>query len=198
MILWAASAALALLLQAPPAPAQPPPSHAYIGGFCAPIAGGYAQGTELNRHLASWGAKPAGSAEGDALRPVDLLLPGQLFRFDAPEPYAFVEPRTGACALVWTGPSLPADARAELDSGTLPTGEGGAAVRWRRVRPGFAGRPPPPRWLMTIGAATDRGLCAEVDADLRRRDGQPLTVVRLSPCRLASGDTLADPGPASP
>jgi hypothetical protein len=188
-----AASAAALLLLAAAAHAETPVARDYVDGFCAPVAGGYVSGGALRKHLADWGFRPASSAEGDLRRPEGAAAPGQLMRAeDAAAPDAYVDPRGGACTLVWPGASLPEAARTALHTGALPVGEGGAASRWRPVRPVFAGRPPPPRWLMPMGGFSDRGLCAEAGEDLRRRDGAPVSLLRLAECRLGAGETAAE------
>lgn len=166
-------------------------SRAYIGGFCGPIVLGESDETALMSHLASWGAKPLSDAEGDAARPEDIDLPGQLFRFSRPNaPSAFVERRRGECALVFRGATTPASVVQELTSETLPVGEHGTQQAWRRVSRNRFGPPMAPKYFVKVGDSDGFGLCSVLYEDLRLRDGSAATVAKVSVCRLLKDEKI--------
>lgn len=180
---------LAVLAQAPAAaPAGP---HDYVEGFCLPLAGGYVADTELPRFLREWEARPgSASGAGDA-RPVDAPAPGQAILFaDKAAPVTFLETRRGVCSLIWAGAALPPAAMTAILDRAPPVGAKGAPVAWIKIVPIYGKAPPPPKYLLRIGGSEDRGVCAERREDLRLRDGAPVSMLQLSPCRLGPGESL--------
>ncbi len=169
-------------------PAGPPP---FVDGLCLRVAAGAPEGAAFSRLLSLAGARPINSATGDDLAPVDEPVQGQGFRLDAPDaPTAFIDARRGGCALVYTGAALPPQPLTELADDRPPTGADGAPQRWRKVMPVFVVRPRPPRWFLQVGAAEGAGVCADALTDLRRRDGQPVSMLRLQPCRLDAAEKV--------
>lgn len=172
--------------------AQAPEAHApWVDGFCLPLSGGYVPDADTARFLRDWKGRPAPAAEAEAARPVGEPAPGQLIRFaDASAPDAFVDARRGVCTLAFPGPALPKPILEELFTDRPPVGENGAKAGWVRIVPAYGGPPPAPRYLLPLGGREDRGVCVERLEDLRRRDGAPISVLRMAPCRLAPGEKL--------
>ena len=178
-----------------PPGAADPVAAPYVDGFCLRVATGSGGGTEFYRLLATARARPLPDAAGAAAAPGDEPVAGQAFRFegDVNAPTAFVEPRRGTCALVYPGANLPAAPLAELADDRPATGADGAPQRWRKVTAAFVGRPRPPRWFLQVGATEGQGVCADALTDLRRRTGEPVSLLRLAPCRPDAHDKVEVP-----
>lgn len=190
------ASALQAAASAPAAPPHAPAALGYVDEFCLRIAAGSSEGPEYYRLLGAAGAKPLSDAAGDAFTPVDEPTAGQVFRFEpsTPDaPVAVIEPRRGQCALVWPGSALPASALAEIADGRPKSGPDGAPERWRKVTAAIITRPRPPRWFIQVGAQEDGGVCADALTDLRRRDKQPVSMLRLAPCRIDAAEKVEAP-----
>lgn len=168
-------------------------AHAYVDGFCLPIAGGYVD-DDYAKFLGDWHARPGSSNEAAEARPQDALAPGQFVHLPDPAaPAVIVEPRRDVCSLIWRQASVPIAALDELAKDKPPVGPKGAPTGWKRITPGpRVGPPRSPRFILLVGGATDRGVCAERLDDLRRHDGGVISMLQLAPCRLAAGETTAD------
>ena len=163
----------------------------YVEGFCLPLAGGYVPDAETPRFLREWDARPGSASGADGARPVDAPAPGQAILFaDKAAPATVLETRRGVCSLIWPGATLPPAALSALVDGRPPVGAKGAPVAWIRITPVYGKAPPPPKYLLRIGGSEDRGVCAERREDLRLRDGSPVSMLQLSPCRLGPGESL--------
>ena len=191
--------ALAALLGAAQAPASAEAAKAmltYVDGLCLHVATGTSEGPEYYRLLAASGAKPLSDAAGAGLTPVDEPVSGQVFRFEAAKPdapVAVIDARRGQCALVWTGPVVPASALAEIADDRPNSGADGAPERWRKVSAAIITRTRPPRWFIQVGGQETQGVCADALADLRRRDKQAVSMLRLAPCKLDAAEKVEAP-----
>ena len=162
----------------------------YVEAFCLPLAGGYVPDLQIARFLREWKSRP-GAASGSDGRPVDADAPGQQVIFaDKDAPTTFLETRRGVCSLIWPGAVLPAVAMRPLLEGRPPVGARSAPTAWIKIIPLYGKAPPPPKYLLRIGGSEDRGVCAERREDLRLRDGSPVSMLQLSPCRLGPGESL--------
>ncbi len=182
---------------ATPAPTEPAKAPtAYVDGFCLHVSTGSNEGPEYYRLLAVTGAKPLSDSAGDELTPVDEPIAGQVFRFtsDGPDsPSAVIDARRGQCALVWAGSVVPASALAEIADDRPRSGPDGATERWRKVSAAIITRPRPPRWFIQVGGQERQGVCADALADLRRRDKQAISMLRLAPCKLDAAEKVEAP-----
>ncbi len=165
--------------------AASPPSQAYVGHLCAPVALSEPGAEALRSRLSVFAARPRPDAEADAERPTDADAPGQLFRLPGPTaPSVFIDRRRGACSLVFGGATVPASVSEEFATETLPVGDKDALVPWRRIRPPRSGRPGPRRYFLKVGDGAGFGVCSAVREDLRLPDGRPVTLVTVTTCRL--------------
>ena len=170
------------------APATP---HDYVEGFCLPLAGGYVPDAEIARFLREWEGRPGSASGADGAGPVDAAAPGQRILFaDKAAPTTFLESRRGVCSLIWPGSALPPSAMTALLEGRPAVGAKGGPVAWIKITPVYGKAPPPPKYILRIGGSEDRGVCAERREDLRLRDGAPVSMLQLSPCRLGPGESL--------
>ncbi len=188
----AALSLAALLMQAPPAPAETAPK-AYISMFCAPLTLQDADPARLRSHYADWGARPAPDAGAEAWRPQDAEAPGQMVLFeDKAAPHIFVERRSGTCSLVYPDAHLPVEALKDLKTSALPIGGPKVApTPWRMIIvTKRVGRPGPIRYFLAAGEDGRYGLCATLFEDLRLHDATPATMVRVTTCRLGGDETL--------
>ena len=181
--------AQATVVQAPPVEAR----HAYVDGFCLPIAGGYVD-DDYAKFLGDWHARPGSSNEALAAQPQDALAPGQYVHLpDGAAPAVIVDPRRDVCSLIWPHATPSAEALAELARDKPPVGLNGAATPWRRIVPApRVGPSRSPRFILLVRGAADRGVCAERLDDLRRHDGGVISMLQISSCRLADGEKVAD------
>ena len=174
--------------QAPPPQAQP---KLYVGEFCGPIALSDSGTNALMQQLNHWDAKGESDTMADAVRPQDSDAPGQLFRFpDLAAPFVFVDRRRGVCSLIYPTARAPEPVISEMASETLPIGDKGASVRWRKVSRSKFGPPGPLRFFLKVGENEGFGLCTTIFEDLRLRNGSPATMVRVSTCRLSPDEKL--------
>jgi len=189
-----AGAAFAADAPAAPAAASSPAGgelKAYVTAFCGPVAASDAGMGDLMQHLSKWEARGASETRAETARPQDSDAPGQLFLFkDADAPTAFIDRRRGVCSLVYAGPRTPDVVLLEMASESLPTGEKGGPSRWRHVTRTRFGPPGPLRYFLKIGENEGFGLCSTIFEDLRLRDGSPVTMVRVSTCRLGPDEKL--------
>ena len=197
---WAAVAGMVLVTglgtvaraadAAPPAAQDKAP---FINGFCLSVVAGASGVEALRERMQACGARQAPAGEADRSRPDGVDLNGQMFRFsEAGAPDAFVDQRRGACALVYSGQTLPPEAMDEIGITKLPVGPDGAAVPWRPVTQTFAGRPHPPKFFLQFGEPGGYGVCAEINNDLRRRDQSPAAMVQLYNCRIGKDERLGN------
>ncbi len=172
---------------------QPPALKAYLGEFCGPIALSDSGTRSLMQHLTDWDAKAASDADAYAARPEDADAPGQLFRLPAADaPTAFIDRRRGVCTLVYPSQRTPAAVLQELSTEKLPVNPKGPPVAWSKVKKISFGPPGPIRWFLKVGESEGFGLCTTIFEDLRLKDGSPATLVRVSACRLAKDEMIAD------
>ena len=174
-------------------PSSPPISKAYVGEFCAPIAIGDAGTGSLMQHLSQWEMKAGSEEDAYQARPQDADAPGQLFRFPAKDaPTAFIDRRRGICTLVYSFARTPPAVANELATETLPVTDKAPPAPWRRVKKIGFGPPGPIRYFLKVGESPGFGLCTAIFEDLRLKDGSPATLVRVSACRLAPDEMIAD------
>jgi hypothetical protein len=168
-------------------------SKAYIGQFCGPIALSDSSTGSLMQQLGQWDMKAGTEADAYAARPQDADAPGQLFRFpDKDAPTVFVDRRRGVCTLVYPSQRTPPAIVGELATEKLPVNTGAPPVGWRRVKKIGFGPPGPIRYFLKVGEGQSFGLCTAIFEDLRLKDGSPATMVRVSACRLAPDEMIAD------
>jgi len=193
---WAAGLAGALLFAAAgqvvaadaPADEAAPP---YVNGFCLSIVAAGNGVDALRQRLQMFGGRAAPSGDIDQMKPIDMEMSGQLFRFSAAgAPVAIVDPRRGGCSLIFSAAELPAATLAEIRSVKLPVGPDGAMVAWRPVAQYLAGRPRPPKYFLQFGEPGGYGVCAELNLDLRRRDQSPAAMISLYGCRIGKDERL--------
>jgi hypothetical protein len=184
-----AGAAFAAASPATPAPDARP--KLYVGEFCGPIALSDSGTDGLMQHLNHWDAKGQSDTLADAVRPQDSDAPGQLFRFpDLAAPFTFVDRRRGVCSLIYPTARAPDAVLSEMATEALPIGDKGAAARWRKVSRSRFGPPGPLRYFLKVGENEGFGLCTTIFEDLRLRNGSPVTMVRVSTCRLGPDEKL--------
>jgi hypothetical protein len=192
----AAGLAVALLLAvAGSATAADAPADAaalpFVNGFCLAIVAAGNGVDALRDRLQVFGGRAAPSGDIDQMKPIDMEMSGQLFRFAASgAPAAIVDPRRGACSLVFGASEVPAATMAEIRSVKLPVGPDGAMVAWRPVVQYFAGRPRPPKYFLQFGEPGGFGVCAEMNSDLRRRDQSLAAMISLYGCRIGKDERL--------
>ena len=163
----------------------------FVNGFCLAIVAAGNGVDALRDRLQVFGGRAAPSGDIDQMKPIDMEMSGQLFRFTVPgAPGAIVDPRRGGCSLVFSAADIPPATLAEIRSVKLPVGPDGAMVAWRPVVQYLAGRPRPPKYFLQFGEPGGFGVCAELNSDLRRRDQSPAAMISLYGCRIGKDERL--------
>ena len=150
----------------------------FVNGFCLAIVAAGNGVDALRDRLQVFGGRAAPSGDIDQMKPIDMEMSGQLFRFTVPgAPVAIVDPRRGGCSLVFSAADIPPATLAEIRSVKLP-------VQY------LAGRPRPPKYFLQFGEPGGFGVCAELNSDLRRRDQSPAAMISLYGCRIGKDERL--------
>ena len=182
-----AAAGSATAAVAPTDAAAPP----FVNGFCLAIVAAGNGVDALRERLQRFGGRPAPSGDIDQMKPIDMEMSGQMFRFsEASAPVAIVDARRGGCSLVFSAADIPAPTMDEIRTVKLPVGPDGAMVAWRPVVQYLAGRPRPPKYFLQFGEPGGYGVCAELNSDLRRRDQSPAAMISLYGCRIGKDERL--------